>query len=147
MQHQCRFLRHSVQFMCIYRRPCPLPRNFFMFLTDRTARPTPVQGAVKNTPNRQNLKVQWDYEESNTWTDSCWSNIGGLDPCDPCSTDLLSGLGAVCRSNCQLEGAQRVHISAKWILYEITGLKDIRITTVNSEGHLTSSMTSSFDLP
>jgi len=27
----------------------------------------------------------------------------------------------------ELEGAQRVHISAKWILYEITGLKDIRI--------------------
>ena len=45
------------------------------------------------------------------------------------------------------EGAQRVHISAKWILYEITGLKDIRITTLISEGHMTSSMTSSVDLP
>ena len=47
----------------------------------------------------------------------------------------------------KLEGAQRVHISAKWILYEITGLKDIRITTLNSEGYVTSSMTSSVDLP
>ena len=47
----------------------------------------------------------------------------------------------------QLEGAQRVHIAAKWILYEITGLKDIRITTLNSEGHVTSSMTSSVDPP
>ena len=47
----------------------------------------------------------------------------------------------------QLESAQRVHISAKWILYKITGLKDIRITTLNSEGHVTSSMTSSVDLP
>jgi len=38
----------------------------------------------------------------------------------------------------KLEGAQRVHISAKWILHEITGLKDIRITTLNSKGHVTS---------
>jgi len=65
----------------------------------------------------------------------------------------------------KLEGAQRVHISAKWIFYsfyvgcpvkteslsqavfEIAGLKDIGITTLNSEGHVTSSMTSSFDPP
>ena len=41
----------------------------------------------------------------------------------------------------QLEVAQRVHISAKWILYETTDLKDIRITTLNSEGHVTSLIT------
>jgi len=70
----------------------------------------------------------------------------------------------------KLEGAQRVHMSAKWIFYsfyrgfggrwcpvktetlsravfEITGLNDIGITTLTLEGHVTSSMTSSFDLP
>jgi len=68
----------------------------------------------------------------------------------------------------ELEGAQRVHISAKWIffysfyigwgercpvkteylsraVFEITGLKDIVITTLTFEGHVTLSMTSSFD--
>jgi len=67
----------------------------------------------------------------------------------------------------KLEDAQRVHISAKWIFYsfyiglflhlsteslsravfEITGLKDIGITTLTFDGHVMSSMTSSFDPP
>ena len=69
----------------------------------------------------------------------------------------------------KLEGAQRVHMSTKWIFYsfyrglggrwcpvkteslsrailEITGLNDIGITTLTLKGHVTSSMTSSFDL-
>jgi len=32
-------------------------------------------------------------------------------------------------------------------VFEITGLKDIGITTLTFEGHVTSSMTSSFDPP
>jgi len=32
-------------------------------------------------------------------------------------------------------------------VFEITDLKDIRVTTLNSEGHVTSSVTSSFDPP
>jgi len=70
----------------------------------------------------------------------------------------------------KLEGAQRVHISAKWIFYsfytglggrwcpikteslsrsifEITGIKNIGITTLTFYGLVTSSMTSSFDPP
>jgi len=70
----------------------------------------------------------------------------------------------------QLEGAQRVHMSAKWIflqllyrvggrrcpvktkslsraIFKITGLKDIGITTLTFERHVTSSMTSSFGVP
>jgi len=34
-----------------------------------------------------------------------------------------------------------------WAVFEITGLKDIWITTLTFEGHVTSSMTSSFDPP
>jgi len=58
-------------------------------------------------------------------------------------TQSLSSFRNTCpyHRNPELEGAQRVHISAKWILYEITGLKNIRITTLNSEGHVTSSIT------
>jgi len=47
-----------------------------------------------------------------------------------CGIEISTGL--------ELEGAQRVHISAKWILYEITGLKDIGITTLTFHGHVTS---------
>jgi len=32
-------------------------------------------------------------------------------------------------------------------VFEITGLNDVGITTLTFEGHVTSSMTSSFDLP
>ena len=68
----------------------------------------------------------------------------------------------------KLEGTQRVHMSAKWIflqllyrlggrwcpvkteslswaIFEITGLKDIGMTTLTCHGDVTSSMTSSFD--
>jgi len=36
---------------------------------------------------------------------------------------------------------------SSWAVFKITGLKDIGITTLTFRGHVTSSMTSSFDPP